>query len=196
MIAATNHSNFSNQLDKVISGIIGSARDESRAVKKTIIKTQSRSKVKSASNSKSANSFIHFIALSLAFIRFAPKAIAMYSSTSRLLRILNKSTKDDYKKFLESDERGKEDIIINWERTSRKLDRILLKVPQTELFWLKPSQKNIHIIESVIKTFTAKIHFEFYGDLNKPRSQEDLKKSASKFNLSKDMLEDLISDKF
>jgi hypothetical protein len=125
------------------------------------------------------------------------KGFFLYLRSSRLLKSLEFQMTKEYEIFSKSDERGKEDIIIKWERVSKKVNTQMKSTPDYIPLSLKGTFSLLRKIVFRINEYTNELKEGFYGDLNKPLSQEYLKELSSKFShLPKDVLDNLASDKY
>jgi len=116
---------------------------------------------------------------------------------SKLTDTIKKAIKNDYDLFLKSDDRGKEDIIIQWERIKKEISDMILPSRPTDAENGNFLPRKIHGLLDVTIDFENKIKYELYGNAERVYSQKELEELAAKFShLPKEILDDLASDKY
>jgi len=116
---------------------------------------------------------------------------------SHLADTLKKAVKNDYNLFLKSDDRGKEDIIIQWERIKNEASKMILSKPFTGNENSNSTQGKIHNLFNAIVDFEQKLRNEFYTNPDRVYSQKELENMASKYSGFPDsILDDISSDKY
>jgi len=122
--------------------------------------------------------------------------ISLYFKSKYILRNIKKAIERDYKIFLESDERGKEDIYLAWEGYKKESEGFT-KIHQPKSALLKPAAYNLFLFFKLIRDFEETLKNALYPNLDRFYSQSDLKKMSEKFkDLPRDILEGMISDEY
>ena len=111
------------------------------------------------------------------------------------IKKINGKFRNDYKEFLITDYRSKEDILIKWEQLSRTLHAHATNELEKASFISKGiTDKSFRIIENV-NSFIAQLKSALYPSVKKQRSRAEQEKHSAKFlHLPQDVLEDLATD--
>jgi|GEM_PF-5500406 len=119
------------------------------------------------------------------------------TTASDLIDRIKIAIKKDYDLFLTSDDRGKEDIVIQWERIKKEASAILSPDADTCIENDNLTESKIKNLLNIITKFEKKVKNELYGNTVRVYSQKELEEMASKYiDFPKEILENMSSDKY
>ncbi|HEY8781981.1 MAG TPA: hypothetical protein VIM16_10225 [Mucilaginibacter sp.] len=126
-----------------------------------------------------------------------PMADKPAAKVSDLINRVEIAIEKDYANFLQSEEREKEDIVLQWERIKKEASNIISSIPDASTENGNLTKKKVQNLLNIITDFEKKIKNELYGNIDRVYSQKELEEMASKYrDFPKEILEDRSSDKY
>ena len=119
------------------------------------------------------------------------------AKVSDLINRVEVAIEKDYANFLQSEEREKEDIVLQWGRIKKEASNSISLIPDASTENGNLTQKKVQNLLNIITDFEKKIKKELYGNIDRVYSQKELEEMASKYrDFPKEILEDRSSDKY